>query len=216
MLGDTVEAAKAFNEIIDRRVRRVVLVDTFGDEKFEALRVAEALGTDLYGVRLDTPASRRGDLLQILREVRWELDLRGYRHVKLFVSGGLDEAQIQQLNPQADAYGVGTCISSAPVVDFALDLVEIEGRPVGKRGKLSGRKAVYGCRACDAWVVIPAGAPAPACGACGQAMVSLLKPLLRGGKLVRDLPPCATCARASWNVSNASSCDAGDWRFPNL
>ena len=189
MLGDTVEAAKAFNEIIDRRVRRVVLVDTFGDEKFESLRVAEALGTDLYGLRLDTPASRRGDLLQILREVRWELDLRGYRHVKLFVSGGLDEAQILQLNPQADAYGVGTCISSAPVVDFALDLIEIEGRPVGKRGKLSGRKAVYGCRACDGWVAIPAGAPAPACGACGQAMVSLLTPLLRGGKLVRELPP---------------------------
>ncbi len=189
VLGDTVEAARAFNEIIDRRVRRVVLVDTFNDEKFEALRVAEALGSDLFAVRLDTPASRRGDLLQILREVRWELDLRGFQHVKLFVSGGLDEPEILQLNPLADSYGVGTCISNAPVVNFALDLVEIDGRPLAKRGKLSGRKAVHGCPACTAWAVTPAGDPAPACAACGGATVPLLRPLLRNGKLVRELPP---------------------------
>ncbi len=189
ILGDTVEAARAFHELIDRRVRRVVLVDTFGDEKFETLRVAEALGPALFAVRLDTPASRRGDLLQILREVRWELDLRGFRQVKLFVSGGLDEADILRLNPVADSYGVGTCISNAPVVDFALDLVEIDGRPLAKKGKLSGRKVVYGCPACEGWILLPAGAPPPACAACATPMVSLLRPLLRQGKLVRELPP---------------------------
>ena len=189
LLGDTVEAGRAFNEIIDKRVRRVVLVDTFNDEKFESLRVAEALGQDLFAVRLDTPGSRRGDLLQILREVRWELDLRGFQHVKLFVSGGLDEADILRLNPLADSYGVGTCISNAPVVNFALDLVEIDGRPLAKRGKLSGRKAVFGCPACDARAVQPAALAAPACAACGAAMVAVLRPLLRGGKLVRELPP---------------------------
>jgi nicotinate phosphoribosyltransferase len=188
ILGDTVEAARAFHEIIDRRVRRVMLVDTFGDEKFETLRVAEALGQDLFAVRLDTPASRRGDLVQILREVRWELDLRGFRHVKLFVSGGLDEADILRLNPVADSYGVGTCISNAPVVDFALDLVEIDGGPLAKKGKLSGRKVVYGCPNCDGWALAPVGAAAPACAACGTAMASLLRPLLRQGKPVRDFP----------------------------
>ena len=188
ILGDTTEAARAFHEIIDRRVGRVVLIDTFADEKFEAIRVAEALGKDLYAVRLDTPGSRRGDMFQILREVRWELDLRGFGHVKLFVSGGLDEADILQLNPVADAYGVGTCISNAPVVNFALDLVEVDGRPLAKRGKLSGRKAVFACPSCDAWVVRPAGRPSPPCAACGGSTVSLLRPLLRGGKPVRDLP----------------------------
>jgi nicotinate phosphoribosyltransferase len=103
MLGDTVVAAKAFHEIIDRAVRRVVLIDTFSDEKMEAVRVAEALGPDLYAVRLDTPASRRGDLVGILREVRWELDLRGFRHVQLFVSGGLDDAESQRVDAVADA-----------------------------------------------------------------------------------------------------------------
>ncbi len=192
ILGDTVEAARAFNEIIDRRVRRVVLIDTFADEKFEALRVAEALGQDLFAVRLDTPGSRRGNMLQLLREVRWELDLRGFRHVKLFVSGGLDEADLVQLKGVADSFGVGTCITNAPVVNFALDLVEIAGKPAGKRGKLSGRKALYECPACLARQVVPAGVPAPACAACGgRAMTSLLKPLIRGGRLVRELPPVA-------------------------
>src|SRR5689334_11032545 len=78
MVGDTVEALKAFNEIVDRKIRRVALIDTLQDEKFEAIRVAEALGDDLFAVRLDTPSSRRGDLYRIVQEVRWELDLRGF------------------------------------------------------------------------------------------------------------------------------------------
>jgi nicotinate phosphoribosyltransferase len=186
MLGDTVVAARAFHEIIDRAVHRVVLIDTFGDEKMEAVRVAEALGADLHAVRLDTPASRRGDLLGILREVRWELDLRGFRHVQLFVSGGVDEDEIQRLNPVADAYGVGTAISNAPVLNFAMDIVELDGVPVAKRGKMSGRKSVLRCPACGRVAVVPAGAREPAC--CGAGAVPLLLPLLEDGRLVRPLP----------------------------
>ena len=40
MIGDTVEALRAFNEVIDPKVRRVALIDTLQDEKFEAIRVA--------------------------------------------------------------------------------------------------------------------------------------------------------------------------------
>ena len=76
------EALRAFNDVVDPKVRRVALIDTLQDEKFEAIRVAEALGKDLYGVRLDTPSSRRGDFYQIISEVRWELDIRGFGHVK--------------------------------------------------------------------------------------------------------------------------------------
>jgi len=186
MLGDTVVAAKAFHEVVDRAVRRVVLIDTFGDEKMEAVRVAEALGPDLDAVRLDTPASRRGDLVGILREVRWELDLRGFCHVQLFVSGGLDEEEIQRLNPVADAYGVGTAISNAPVLNFSMDIVEVEGVPVAKRGKMSGRKQVLRCAACGRTQVMPASVPASPC--CGQEMTSLLQPLIEEGRLARTLP----------------------------
>ena len=186
MLGDTLEAARAFDEIVDRAVRRVVLIDTFSDEKMEAVRVAEALGPDLYAVRLDTPASRRGDLVGILREVRWELDLRGFRHVKLFVSGGLDEEEILRLNPVADAYGVGTSISNAPVLNFALDIVEVDGKPLAKRGKMSGRKAVYRCATCGRNQVIPASGTPPTC--CGGTPTTLLQPLVEDGRLTRRLP----------------------------
>ena len=191
VIGDTVEALRAFNEIIDPKVRRVALVDTLQDEKFEALRVAEALGKDLFAVRLDTPSSRRGDFFRILQEVRWELDLRGHEHVKLIVSGGIDEYAILHLNPVVDGYGVGTSIANAPVFNFALDIMEIDGRPFAKRGKMSGAKQVYRCAACGDTVVVPASRPAPSC-ACGGSREALLKPLMKGGRLLRDLPPPRT------------------------
>ncbi len=188
LLGGSVEAAQALDQVIDRRVNRVVLVDTFSDEKVEALRVAETLGRRLYGVRLDTPASRRGDFLRILQEVRWELDLRGFSHVKLFVSGGIDEDEILRINSVVDAYGVGTAISSAPVLDFALDIVEIEGKPIAKRGKLSGRKQVWRCAKCLSSRVTPLRqAPGRLC-LCGGRPEPLLQPLIVNGRLSASLP----------------------------
>jgi nicotinate phosphoribosyltransferase len=192
MVGDTVEALRAFHEVIDPKVRRVALIDTLQDEKFEAIRVAEALGDDLYAVRLDTPSSRRGDFYRILEEVRWELDLRGYSHVKIIASGGIDEYEILNLNPLADSYGVGTSIANAPVLNFGLDIMEIEGRPMAKRGKWSGAKDVLRCHACRATVVVPKGTSPGSCP-CGKGRWEpLLKPLVQRGRVVRDLPPPRT------------------------
>jgi len=191
MVGDTVEALKAFHEVIDPKVRRVALIDTLQDEKFEALRVAEALGKDLFAIRLDTPSSRRGDLYRIVEEVRWELALRGFGHVKIIASGGIDEHEILRLNPVVDGYGVGTSIANAPVLNFALDIMEIEGKPMAKRGKWSGAKDVLRCRGCRRTLVIPAGSAAPSC-ACGASWEPLLKPLVQRGRIVRDLPPPRT------------------------
>ena len=190
MVGDTVEALRAFHEVVDPKVRRVALIDTLQDEKFEAIRVAEALGRDLYAVRLDTPSSRRGDFYRILEEVRWELDLRGFTHVRILASGGVDEYEIQALNPLVDGYGVGTAIANAPVLNFALDITEIEGRPVAKRGKWSGAKEVWRRRGAPReTVVVPAGKAPPADGGAWEA---LLRPLLNRGRIVRDLPPPRT------------------------
>jgi len=188
LLGDTVEAVKAFDRVIDPKINRVALIDTFADEKFEAVRVAEALGNNLFAVRLDTPGNRRGDFRSLLQEVRWELDLRGFQHVKLFVSGGIDEAEILRLNDVADAYGVGTSISNAPVLDFAMDIVEIEGMPIAKRGKPSGRKAVWRCPRCFTTQVRPEKAEAPRLCDCEVTPVNLLEPLLEEGQLRRPLP----------------------------
>ncbi len=187
-VGDEARAFLAFDASADDYIRRVALVDTFQDEKFGALTAARALGDKLYAVRLDTPSSRRGDFLKIIREVRWELDLHGFRGVRIFLSGGLDEYDILRYNAYADAYGVGTSISNAPVVDYSLDIVEVEGEPRAKRGKMSGKKQVYRCRACGRRELVPWEDEAPSCS-CGGDMESLLVPFLKEGKLTVDLPP---------------------------
>jgi nicotinate phosphoribosyltransferase len=191
VIGDTVEALRAFDDVIDPKVRRVALIDTLQDEKFEAIRVAEALGRDLYAVRLDTPSSRRGDFYRILEEVRWELDYRGFDYVKIIASGGIDEYQMPRLNPLVDAYGVGTAIANAPVLNFGLDIMEIDGQPIAKRGKHSGSKRVLRCRACGRTVVVPAHQAVGQC-VCGGSYEDLLKPLIRDGRVARDLPPPRT------------------------
>lgn len=189
VLGDTVEALKAFDEVVDKGVKRVALIDTFNDEKFEALRVAEAAkeaGIDLFALRLDTPGSRRGDFLKIFEEVRWELDLRGFNHLKLFASGGLDEKEVIELKGVVDAFGVGTSISNAPVVDFSMDIVEMEGKALAKRGKASGPKEVTVCVECGLRAVVPLGRAGEKCG-CGGGRKALMKPLIKDGAIVREL-----------------------------
>jgi nicotinate phosphoribosyltransferase len=190
IMGDTVTATKAFDEVIEPHVRRVSLIDTFNDEKAEALNVARELGDRLYAVRLDTPGSRRGDFLEIMREVRWELDLRGYSNVKILVSGGIDEKNIEQYNQMADAYGVGTAISNAPVIDFSMDIVEIEGKPLAKRGKMSGSKRVFRCRECFNTKICPVQKRAGRC-ACGGSEEDILLPFVARGDLQYDLPTAA-------------------------
>jgi nicotinate phosphoribosyltransferase len=186
-MGSEEAAFKAFDEVIESEVKRVALIDTFSDEKFGALKAAEVLGEKLFAVRLDTPSSRRGNFCQILREVRWELDLRGYRKVKIVVSGGIDEKKISEFNPYVDAYGVGTFISNAPVVDFSFDLVEVDKRPVAKRGKMSGAKQVWRCLECFETQVLPRGKQPDKCSCGASNWESLLKLLIESGKLVRRL-----------------------------
>jgi len=189
IMGDTVKALRAFDEHIDKKVRRVALVDTFNDEKFEALRVAEALGDKLAYIRLDTPSNRRGDFVSLAREIRWELDLRGYRHVKIFLSGGIDEYKMLKYNTIADAYGVGTAISNAPVMDFSMDIVEINGKPIAKRGKKSGRKHLWRNRKTNERIVLPVDEPPHNAGRDGE-WEPLHKPFMRDGKtLYQPVPP---------------------------
>ncbi len=144
IFGDTVRAAEAFDRHIDPEVPRIVLVDTFKDEAEESLRVAEALGKRLWGVRLDTPSERGRVTPELVREVRARLDLAGHSHVKIVVSGGLDEERIgvfTAAQAPVDSFAVGSAISKASPIDFTGDLKEIDGRPIAKRGRIPGRTA---------------------------------------------------------------------------
>jgi len=141
--GEQEAAWRAFDEAVEEAVPRVALCDTYGDEVEEVLRAVETLGDRLDGVRLDTTGSRRGDFRHIVREVRWELDVRGHTDIDVFVSGGLGPADLRALADVVDGFGVGGYVSNADPVDFALDLVAVDGKPAAKRGKLSGTKQVY-------------------------------------------------------------------------
>ncbi len=188
-MGSTVEAIKAYDEVLEPRLKRVALIDTFLDEKFECMNVAQAMGEKLYAVRFDTPGSRRGNFYRILEETRWELDLRGFKDVKFFVSGGINEGDIPVLNPVVQGYGIGTSISNAPVIDFAMDIVEVDGKPLAKRGKWSGSKRVLACALCGERKIVPNDVYGSTCS-CGGGFNDLLIPVLdHGQQLIASEPP---------------------------
>jgi nicotinate phosphoribosyltransferase len=186
--GSTVDALKGYDEVLEPKLKRVALIDTFLDEKFEVLNVAEAIGNRLFAVRFDTPSSRRGNFYRILEECRWELDLRGYKNIKFYVSGGIKEEDVPELNPLVDGYGIGTSISNAPVVDYAMDIMEVEGKPLAKRGKWSGSKRVLRCPKCGTRKIVPNNKDKHIC-TCRRKFEDILIPVLDNGKQLLKLEP---------------------------
>lgn len=137
--GDTLDVAKVYNEKMPEKYKRIILVDTFKDEVEETLRLAKELGRDLYGIRLDTPSERGGVTEGLVKEMRAKLDLAGYPWVKIFVSGGLVPEKIERLKEAgADSFGVGSYISGAPAIDMTMDIKEVNGKPIAKRGRIPG------------------------------------------------------------------------------
>jgi len=176
--GNQEAAWRAFDEAVGPDVPRVALCDTFTDEVDETLRAVETI-EDIDSVRLDTTGSRRGDFRHIIKEVRWELDARGHDDIGVFVSGGLGPDQLRELRDVADGFGVGGYVSNADPVDFALDIVEVDGQPTSKRGKLAGVKDVYRTPDGGHHVAL-ADRPGPVDGE------SLMEPLVRDGEIVRE------------------------------
>lgn len=188
VFGDQVEAWKAFDEVIEEDVPRIMLVDTFCDERMEALLAAKVLGKKLYGIRLDTPSSRRGNMRKIVEEVRWTLDINGYNYVKIIVSGGVGERELVELKDIVDAFGVGTSIAFPRSIDISVDIVEIydngEWIPVAKRGKLPGAKQLYRRRpGLNDYIGLLNRSKPPSPG-----YRPLLKKYLDSGRLVEKLP----------------------------
>lgn len=194
--GNQADAWRAFDEAVGPDVPRVALCDTYSDEVEEAITAAETVD-DLDSVRLDTTGSRRGDFRHIVREVRWELDARGHEDVDVFVSGGLVPETLRDLRDVADGFGVGGYVSNADPVEFALDIVEVDGEPAAKRGKLSGRKQVY--RTADGGHHV--GLADRAGPADGEA---LLEPLIEDGELVREFDLDAAADRAADDAAAVS------------
>ena len=140
IMGDTVALAKEYDKVMPAGDPRIVLVDTFKDEAEETVRVAGALGDKLAAVRLDTPGERGGVSADLVREVRHRLDLAGYPGVRIVVSGGLCPERIRELSAAgADSFGVGSYIAHGEPIDMTMDLKEVDGKPIAKRGRLPGK-----------------------------------------------------------------------------
>ncbi len=185
VFGDSTSAWRAFDEVIDSSVPRIALIDTFNDERVEALEAVKALGKRLYGIRFDTPRSRRGDFKKLIEEVKWVLRLQGCENVKIVVSGGISEKAVIELRDVVDMFGVGTAITHPPHVDMSMDIVEVmrngEWLPISKRGKLPGAKKVYRCDVLN-YEIVPWNEKSSKC------TEDVFIKWLDEGKLVRKLP----------------------------
>ena len=170
------DAWRSFDRHAPKEVPRIMLCDTWCDEKSESLQAAEC-GAAM--VRLDTPRSRRGDMLAIIDEVRWELDTHGYDNVKILLTGGVTREDIITSRQTVDAFGVGGAIANAPVIDFGMDIVKIEGRSKAKRGKRSGIKQVYELPGGE-HQMLPLNKKAPAGGK------PLIEPFIKNGIIIKD------------------------------
>lgn len=173
--GDTTLATLKFDEHINRaseaighltakgtpegHVNLTALVDFQNDVVNTSLGVAHALGTRLWGVRVDT--SERLIDLSVLRELearaglaedrvgggvtprlivllREALDPAGYAHVRIVASGGFDAAKIarfEELGVPVDVYGVGSALVHGEGFDHTADIVRVEGRELAKVGR---------------------------------------------------------------------------------
>jgi len=146
-------------------------------------------GSKITAVRIDS-----GDLVEMSHLVRKILNDGGHPHIKILVSGGLDEYRLADLTAGAapiDGFGIGTSMNvsaDVPYLDYVYKLEEYAGVAKRKRsaGKSTwpGRKQVYrefnddGTMRHDILTIeddVQRGTP-------------LIKPVMRGGKRLSPSP----------------------------
>ncbi len=145
------EAFRAYARCFPERT--VLLLDTYDTMAgaWNAVQIAKELEADghrLSAVRLDS-----GNYVELSLQVRQVLDSEGLDYVKVLVSGGLDEYELDSLvgkGAPIDLFGVGTkagVSADAPWSDMVYKLVCFDGRPVMKlsEGKMSlpGAKQIF-------------------------------------------------------------------------
>src|SRR5215469_1522801 len=180
-----------------------LLVDTF--DVAAAVRQAIAVaGPGLGAVRIDS-----GDLLEVGRQVRGQLDSLGATKTRIVVSGDLDEYSIAALAATpVDGYGVGTSLvtgSGVPTAALVYKLVAradeagdtaplrpVAKRSVGKPGR-GGRKWAVRSRDDAGTAVAELITTVPADPGRGDRV--LLQQLVRDGEIVGREPLEAARAR---------------------
>jgi nicotinate phosphoribosyltransferase len=149
--GDTVAATRAYADAMPEDVRVISLVDFDNDSVGTSLAVARALGSRLWGVRLDTSSNvvdrslfgEMGDFEptgvnpRLVTRVREALDRDGFGPVRIAVSGGFTVEKIRRFEDAGvpvDSYGVGSALMRGSY-DYTADVVRVDGRDVAKVGR---------------------------------------------------------------------------------
>jgi len=171
------------SQVASLGVKTTLLVDTF-DIRAGIDNAIAAAGTGLDAVRIDS-----GDLGELARQVRDQLDGLGATGTRIVLSGDLDEYAIASLRAEpVDSYGVGTSVvtgSGHPTGGMVYKLVEVDGRPVSKRSaskqSRGGRKSALRRHKPTGTAVeeVVFGAASPP--AVGPHDTVLPVPLVRGG-----------------------------------
>jgi nicotinate phosphoribosyltransferase len=153
--GDTVAAARDFARRLAHEMNVTVLVDFENDSPRTAVAVADALGDELWGVRLDTsgalvdrslweemerpdrPLTPTGVNELLVQRTREALDAAGHQQVRIVASGGFTAERIRAFERDripVDAYGVGSSLIRGDN-DYTADVVRVDGRPCAKVGR---------------------------------------------------------------------------------
>jgi nicotinate phosphoribosyltransferase len=138
------DETEAFSHFLDTFPEHAyLLLDTY--DVRSAVKKIITMGRKPAGVRLDS-----GDVAKDSRWVRRELDRAGWKDVRIFASGDLDEDRISALlakKAAIDAFGVGTALATpgdAPHLNLIYKLVEVErGGKIREAAKLSMAKVTY-------------------------------------------------------------------------
>ena len=138
------DEAEAFAHFLDAFPEGTfLLVDTY--DVRNAVKKIIAAGRKPAGIRLDS-----GDVAADSRWARSVLDRAGWKDVKIFASGDLDEYKITALLRQGaaiDAFGVGTALGTpgdAPHLNLIYKLVQVErGGKIHEAAKFSHAKVTY-------------------------------------------------------------------------
>jgi nicotinate phosphoribosyltransferase len=115
------KSTQAFDELIDKNISRIALVDYNNKEINDSLAVAKALEGKLFGVRVDTPGENiqqggskfdktkpkywtgRGVTVEGIRSLRKALDKNGYEKTKIVLSSGFGDVSKVKAFVEAEA-----------------------------------------------------------------------------------------------------------------
>lgn len=153
----TLQTALAFDNWIDKKVPRVILVDTFNKEIIDSVKVACTLKNNLYGIRLDTCGENYGEncdivpidtyeqghgvTIELARRVRLALNSYGFVNTKIILSSGFaDPTKVEAFIEAEKRLGIKLFDQLLvgqlfPSRSFTADIVMVNGELLSKTGR---------------------------------------------------------------------------------